>query len=173
MDRITVQVQVIMPNFYRPPLYVSFQNAKKKFGRTKISQFRHSIRAGSTNGLNNITSPGMSSHGPQQWFMVKFMYSERATKIWQNLPILQDVSSKKVGTFFQIFMTFSELMNLRNTKIISSESSNLEKFPKIFWGLVQYLHTEGPRYLAILLCANFVSTPFQIGSKKIRFKLFR
>ena len=44
---------------------------------------------------------------------VKFRYSERATKMWKNLPIsLTSLSiAKKLGDFFQIFVAFSEYLN--------------------------------------------------------------
>ena len=36
--------------------------------------------------------------------MIKFIYSEKATKFWENLPLCFDIEviSKKVGDFFQI-----------------------------------------------------------------------
>ena len=44
---------------------------------------------------------------------LKFIYSEKATKVFKNGPIFFDiaVTLKKVGIFFQIFLAFSEYMN--------------------------------------------------------------
>jgi hypothetical protein len=42
---------------------------------------------------------------------LKFIYSQKATKIWKKLPILFDITQsvqKKLEDFFQFFVAFSE-----------------------------------------------------------------
>ena len=46
---------------------------------------------------------------------LKFRYSEKAIKIWKNLPIYLTLLSKfkKIGRFFRIFVAFSEYLNFK------------------------------------------------------------
>ena len=59
---------------------------------------------------------------------IKFRYSEKATKFWNNLPSFLTLLSddKKNGRFLQIFVAFSEYLNFMFMCISGAEAGPLE-----------------------------------------------
>ena len=87
---------------------------------------------------------------------------------------------KKVGSLKKLLFLFSQkdtylAFQFLSPSVLLSCYHHLKAKNGMYFcpSIFEHFRMVWPRYLAILLCANFVSTSFWIGSKKPCFKLFR
>ena len=94
-------------------------------------------------------------------FLLKFIYFEKATKIWRNLQV-----QKKLGDFVIPFVAFSEYMNLL---ICIWLLRQIFGFKRLFvFSLVLQMSTKTKEKLLFLMFAWVLQKSIQI-SKKLHF----